>query len=110
MNNVEINEKYLMSNEMLNKIYEKFILGVQKFAEKYNEKNSISPLNQINIGMDNNDLKTFIVDEKNQSNEILKTVRYEDYGYDEKKYAGDSNNIQYVIWKKQEKEIEMQKD
>ena len=42
------------------------------------------------------------------SDKILKTVRYEDYGYDDKNYAGDSNAIQYIIWKNQEQELGME--
>jgi len=96
-NNVEISETVKDSDKQ--KIYEKYILGVKKFAEAYNSKNPKKPLKQINVGMHYNDLQSQIYTECYPTQKLLKSLNYGlVYGKENKNYNGDSDYNQYILW------------
>ncbi len=95
-NTIEVNE-CLNSNE-LKLVYEKFKKAVYDFAEKYNEENEIK-LIQINVGMSMNDLSYYIRN-NDKKGKVLRAIDFSTYGKEGKKYMGDWNNEQYIVWKR----------
>lgn len=98
-NNVEIKEGI----KDRQKIYEKYIAGIQKFTEVYNKNNPLKPLKQINVGMHYNDLYSEIHSNTYPSTKLLKSIDYgKVYGKEKQDYNGDSHSIQYTLWENDE--------
>ena len=96
-NNVEIREDIKENDKQ--KIYSKYILGIEKFVEEYNKQNPNNQLKQINVGMIYNDLKEQIYKQHNPSKNVLESIDYGTvYGKENKTYEGDSKHSQYTLW------------
>ncbi len=106
-NNVEVGSQVRLSETNL--VYQKFMLGVQKFAEKYNKLHPESPLKQINVGMGLNDLGFQIEHNNPVSKRLYKALNYDEYGVDDLDYNGDSGISQYVVWKNDENTPQIEK-
>ena len=104
-NNVEIREDIKDSDKQ--KIYEKYILGINKFAQEYNKENPKKPLKQINVGMHYNDLQSQIYTQCYPTQKLLNSLDYgRVYGKDNKNYSGDSAYNQYILWENDGPELE----
>ena len=101
LNNVEVNDN--VEGEYLPQIYEKFMLGVQTFAEEYNSKFPYKPLKQITVGMHLNDLDGELREHNKKSKVLLKAIDYSIYCPPDELYEGDSNDEQYVVWSANQK-------
>ena len=81
-------------------VLNKFILGVNKFVEKYNINHPNRPLKQIAVGMGHNDL--FKQLSKFPTLPLLKNVRFDDYHNPNSTrpniYEGDTLEYQTTIW------------
>lgn len=97
LNNVEVNDE--LEGEYLPKVYEKFMLGVKTFAERYNEKFPYKSLRQITVGMHLNDLEGELRERNQKSKVLLKAIDYSIYCPPDEIYDGDSNSEQYIVWK-----------
>ncbi len=97
-NNVEIDED--VPDEDKQKIYDKIKEAIKLFAEKYNSKYPDIPLQQINVGMNNNDLEELIISKDKESEKLLQALNYGEYGIYNQTYEGDSSESQYVLWEK----------
>ena len=97
-NNIEINNAKI-NKEYKEFIYIKFIEAINKFIEKYNNKNIDNPLKQINIGMNLNDLNDIIREKNHKSSIRLIGIDFSDFGKQFQSYRGDWQNEQYVIWR-----------
>ena len=97
LNNIEINS--LVKNEDKELIYNKYVLAIREFIEKYNKINPNKQIVQINVGMHSNDLEEQIK-KYNSRGEILTGIDFSLYGKRSLYYGGDWKNSQYVIWKK----------
>ena len=95
-NNVEV--KNGIKGDELEKIYDKFRLGINAFAIKYNKENPKKPLKQINVGMHLNDIFNEIVRHGHKSTKALPALNYKKFGIPKQEYAGDSSENQYAIW------------
>ena len=98
-NNVEISSK-VKDDKSKKEIYEKYIAAIALFAEKYNEINKENPLQQINVGMNLNDLAAHISQNHKRSTEIFRGINFSSYGYGSQTYSGDWQDEQYVVWRK----------
>jgi len=86
------------------KIYEKYMLGVKKFAEQYNKENPDKPLQILTVGMHLNDLK-FDLREKNIESYILyPAINYSKYNINGEGHIGDSSRHQQILWKNKPKQ------
>ncbi len=97
-NNVEVNAKIKQSQKEM--IYTKYIEAIEAFAKKYNQKNTAVPIKQINVGMNLNDLDSFIKTNHDKSKDILKGISFYKYGKRGQAYNGDWQEEQYVIYSK----------
>jgi len=95
-NNVEV--KSGIHGKELDMIYEKFRLGINAFAVKYNKENPKRPLKQINVGMHLNDISSELERHGHQSTKVLPSINYKKYGIPSQSYGGDSSNEQYAVW------------
>ncbi|MBQ8425455.1 MAG: leucine-rich repeat domain-containing protein [Clostridia bacterium] len=95
-NNVEV--KNGIHGKDLDIIYEKFRLGINAFAVKYNKENPRRPLKQINVGMHLNDISNELERHGHQSTKVLPAINYKKYGLPKQAYNGDSSNEQYAVW------------
>ena len=101
-NNVEIAET--VPGDKYEMIYQKFMLGIEAFAEEYNKEHPDCPIKQINVGTsDRNDLKIEITNRNTKARELLKAPDYREYGLKYRDYNGDSSERQHIIWKLEEK-------
>lgn len=100
-NNVEVNRDIPYNDYEL--IYQKYMLAVAEFAEKYNSEHPDKPIEQINVGTGFNDLNGFIRQYNTRSNKILTPINYKNYGKPFKNYNGDSFEEQYVVWENKSK-------
>lgn len=98
-NNVEINNKYINNDEVLDKIYEKYISAVNDFANRYNQLYPDNPIKKINVGMKLNDLDRKLRMKAKRSSVILQGIDFSNYG----NYGGDWKEEQYVVWSKKDK-------
>ena len=98
-NNVEISSK-VKDDKSKKEIYEKYIAAIALFAEKYNEINKENPLQQINVGMNLNDLAAHISRNHKRSTEIFRGINFSSYGYGSQNYSGDWQDEQYIVWRK----------
>jgi len=96
-NNVEINNNLSEDDKKL--IYKKYMKAIDDFATRYNEINKDKPINQINVGMNLNDLGREIRNNNVETDEILRGIDFSKYGT----YGGDWQKEQYVLWKKETK-------
>jgi len=96
-NNVEVNADVKAVD--YDKIYAKFIMGINAFANEYNKEHKFRKLKQINIGMNLNDLEFQIKGNNKKAVTLLNPINYSRYGRPGHAYNGDSFNEQYVIWK-----------
>ena len=96
-NNVEVNTN-ISTQQSRSKIYQKFILGITEFAERYNKEHKDKPLKQINVGMSHNDLISEIETNNLESQELLKAIDYSKFGISTHCYNGDSSGRQYIVW------------
>ncbi len=107
-NNVEVNSNIVSKPTLeetiacYDKIYEKYIEAVNRFANQYNLEHPESPLKQINVGGHLNDLGNQLVKYAKPSSKLLKAIDYSEFGTMGKSYSGDSSMEQYVIWKANE--------
>ena len=95
-NNVEINDN--ISENDLQFIYEKYILGVDTFAKKYNQEHKDHPLKIINVGMNFNDLASYIQAFNKRSTKLYKSLDYGAFCSNGHGYNGDSEHSQFTIW------------
>jgi len=102
LNNFEVNNN-ITSDKVLNLIYTKFKKSVTDFVKKYNEVNENNPINQINVGMNLNDLEKQIRDNDTYSHQILNGIHFSAYGKDGKRYDGDWKNEKYIFFKNNKK-------
>ena len=101
-NNVEI--AYSVSKDKYEIVYQKFMLGIEAFAEQYNREHPDKPIKQINVGTsERNDVRTEITDNNSKARELLQGPNYRDYGMKYREYNGDSSERQHIIWKLEEK-------
>ena len=107
-NNVEVNSNINWQSKNL--IYKKYIQGIRAFAEEYNKEHPNKPLNQINVGMNLNDLDMAIRANNPHSPKNLTAIDYAKYGLDGKYYSGDSDFEQYIVWKKDENKNSKEND
>ena len=91
-NNVEVDRKYMKEAYY---IYEKYIEAIKRFVSKYNEKNKDNPLNQINVGMNLNDLGKYLIENNERSDVILEGINFSCFGG----YKGDWQKAQYIVFK-----------
>ena len=104
-NNVEVRNG--LSNEELDEVYQKYILGVHEFAKRYHQEHPLLKLRQINVGMGNNDLTYQIEKHRHRARFNLKTVNYPKYGHGDGRYSGDSHSTQFVIWSEREEKKDL---
>ena len=97
-NNVEVSNS-IREPKQLENIYEKYVLGIKAFAERYNNEHPDKPLKQINVGMNLNDLDNILRKKNEKSNELLQAINYGIYGKQGAYYPGDSDYEQYIVWK-----------
>lgn len=95
-NNVEVRETLPASSHK--KIYKKFILGVQVFAQEYNKTHPKNQLKQINVGMEINDIDEQIALNHKKSSKLFVALDYSKYCKDDDGYNGDSSFSQYIVW------------
>lgn len=95
-NNVEVQESIPSTSHK--KIYQKFILGVQVFAQEYNKTHPKHQLKQINVGMEINDIDDQIEINHKKSPKLFVALDYGKYCKDEDGYSGDSSLRQYIVW------------
>lgn len=93
-NNIEINQS-ITSSDTKYLIYLKYKEAIEQFVHKYNEKNKINPIRQINVGMNLNDLNNQIVENDIESKEILESLNFSKYGGT---WNGDWKDNQYILW------------
>ena len=98
LNNIEINNNIESEDKML--IYKKYVDVINEFVTVYNKKNKTRPINQINIGMNFNDLRREIEKNNEKVDILLKGIDFSKYGKTGQSYSGDWQNEQYVFWKK----------
>lgn len=108
VNDVEVNRKY-DSEQTKEKIYKKFMEGIDAFANAYNDEYEDAPLKQINCGLSPNwgAINDFI--KQNPEGEILQAVNFDSYKYAGQGYwPGDWQKKQHVIWEqKNNKDLEL---
>jgi len=92
-NNVEINTN-IRDPKIKKIIYLKYKEAVEAFATRYNEINKNSPINQINVGMNLNDLSEHLKANDQKSGDILSGINFGDFGG----YEGDWQKEQYIVW------------
>ncbi|MBQ8424778.1 MAG: leucine-rich repeat domain-containing protein [Clostridia bacterium] len=80
-------------------VYEKYMLGIEKFVEQYNKEHPETPLTQINVGMTLNDLKDYIEENHDVSKNLLQSINYSRYGANGNFYEGDCFIEQYILYK-----------
>jgi hypothetical protein len=104
-NNVEIYEN--TPKYQLPYIYEKYILGVKKFAEQYNLENPEKPLKILTVGMHLNDLSNEITKYNDESSILYPAINYSKYNLSGDGHIGDSARHQYKLWEnsKEQKNI-----
>jgi len=110
-NNVEVYD--YVNNKQLPAIYEKYLSGVNAFAQKYNELHPDNPLKIISVGMNLNDITRILVDNHEQTYPLLEAINYGEYDIGGFGYSGDSGEEQRTIWKlddKALKELEEKKE
>ena len=95
-NNVEVRKDVPPTEK--DKIFQKYILGIQEFANQYNKEHRFFKLRQINVGMGFNDLDTQIMDNCKRSRSLFFAIDYAKYGKQFMRHNGDSSLCQYVIW------------
>lgn len=95
-NTVEISSA--VPESALERVYAKYILAIKVFAEFYNKENPDAKIKQMNVGMSFNNLY-YEIKKHNEKGEILESVHYKDYSR-VAHYDGDSDESQYVVWKK----------
>lgn len=107
-NNVEVRNG--LSNEEIEEVYQKYILGIHEFAKRYNQEHPLLKLRQINVGMTNNDLTYQIDKNRTRARVLLKTANYPKYGHGDGRYRGDSYNAQFIIWSEKEERKGVKQD
>lgn len=100
-NNVEVNMK--VSAFKHKQIYEKYMLGIQKFVEHYNTEHPDKKITKINVGMGNNDLEFIFRQINKKEKNLLKPLNYADFGTPSFDHSGDSNYEQFIVWEEKEK-------
>lgn len=106
-NNVEVNTN--ITDVEKQKIYQKYIKGVNAFADAYNKEHPEKQLKQINVGLSNNDLINELKKDKTSAQKILKSIDYSKYGYGEHDYRGDSLVDQMIVWTNKNYQVENEK-
>ncbi|MBQ8425454.1 MAG: hypothetical protein IJX17_05485, partial [Clostridia bacterium] len=96
-NNVEVNTDVKGSD--YDKIYAKYIMGINAFAKAYNKEHKFRKLRQINVGMSLNDLDLQIREHNRKSFIHLPAIHYSKYGIKGQMHDGDSFLDQYVLWR-----------
>ena len=111
-NNVEVNN--LINDDsnpnLRNQIYQKFMLGLNEFAENYNKQHKDNPLKQINVGMHLNDIGTEIAFYNGTTNNKLVPLNYATFGRGVLSYPGDSYEMQSTVWKNKDLPLEEQEN
>lgn len=97
-NNVEVNTD--LNSTDFKFIYDKYMKGVEKFAETYNKNNPNNQLKIITVGLSNNDLISYLRKNNKPSNVLFKSVNYGEYGIEAEHmdHEGDSDKEQYVVY------------
>ena len=95
-NNVEVRKDVPLADK--DKIFKKYLLGIQEFANQYNKEHRFLKLRQINVGMGFNDLDTQIMENCKISKKLFTAIDYAKYGKQFMSHNGDSSLCQYVIW------------
>lgn len=108
-NNVEVNTQINFTNADKQKIYDKYIQGISRFAEEYNKEHPTTKLKQINVGMNLNDLTKELQKNSTKSSKIFVALNYGKYGRKDHLYSGDSELEQYVVWKDKSLDLENEK-
>lgn len=106
-NNVEVNTN--VTDAEKKKIYQKYIKGVNAFAEAYNKEHPDKQLKQINVGLSNNDLLNELKNDKTYAPKVLKAINYAEFGYGDHNYPGDSFVDQMIVWTNKNYQIENEK-
>lgn len=97
----------VFSNEKnYEKVFNAYMKAIENFVETYNKENSNNPLIQINAGMGNNDIADFIKINLDKSDEKFENFDYSSYGYRTLRYAGDTDNCQYIVYKNPDLDFE----
>ncbi len=100
-NNVEINIDLLGDEKAIKKIYDKFIVAINAFVEKYNATHD-KPITEVVVGMGKNDLEPLLKDAPRPS-QLLKAIDFSKYG--RKQYDGDWQKGQRIVYSSKEGEI-----
>ena len=98
LNNIELNNN--IDNKDKTLIYKKYVAAINEFVRIYNNKNKSRPINQINVGMNFNDLRREIEQNNEKVDILFKGIDFSKYGKTGQSYSGDWQNEQYVFWKK----------
>ena len=97
-NNVEINIDTLADANSVKKIYDKYVMAVRIFVEKYNATHDV-PITQVSVGMGKNDLEPLLQDAPRPS-EILRAINFSKFG--RRQYDGDWQKSQRLIYSSNE--------
>lgn len=95
---VEENSKDEKERELIFKAFQR---GLKAFTEKYDQKNPNKPIKQINIGMGYNRLKKQVERFKKETSNLTIPAEYS---------FKDAESMQYILYKKDEKQIEKEGD
>ena len=95
---VEENSKDEKERELIFKAFQR---GLKAFTEKYDQKNPNKPIKQINIGMGYNRLKKQVERFKKETSNLTVPAEYS---------FKDAESMQYILYKKDEKQIEKEGD
>lgn len=96
-NNVEVNDGLLEKDKEL--IYQSYIKAVDAFATEYNKEHPDNDLKMITVGMHANDLMQYFTKYNKRKLKLLPAINYGQFCPGGVGYVGDSNLVQYVVWK-----------
>lgn len=98
-NTVSVKEKFKTS---ANQIHQKFIEGANFFANAYNAENPNAQIQILTVGMNLNGIEKTIKLKNKKSKELYKSLNYGAFGESGKRYRGDSDDLQYVVWESED--------
>lgn len=94
-NTVSVAEEYRKHGK---KIHEQFVKGAEYFVRAFNSAHVDEEIKIMTVGMNLNGIEKHIKSKNNQSKIIYRSLNYGEYGISGKRYRGDSDDSQYIIW------------